>query len=260
MAVVMIMLLPPLNSKHSFKLIAHPRLPLAVRLLYSIKLLSIHLILVLPLQDRLEIHALPVNTEVRERMFLALHPIESDHIQVGIAHQALQQHVDAVIRMHAMEFAGDAIGVFLTKVVGEVDVPAKCTETVDLMEDVQFGYVGIGTETEVVGVFGYDGGIFAEGEDVGACDGGGVEATEVVPCSVDLGRGRLAVNGIVSVEEGAVDFSGVVGEGNPVVHRCWERRISCCRGYLTRGLNMGCKYSRKMFFCTGHCRRCPGAW
>lgn len=71
----------------------------------------------------------------------------------------------------------------------------------DLVEDVDLGDVGVGTEAVVYGVFGRNGRVLAKAEDVGAGDGDGVDKRDAVPGGVDE-RGRIiAVNCVGLIDE-----------------------------------------------------------
>lgn len=134
-------------------------------------------------------------------MDLPLHPIMRNGGYIGMAHEVLQQCVKTMARMCLMQVIRLAAGKDVAVVVVEEDLLSQSVEAVDLVEDVNLGDVGIGTEAVVHGVFGRNGRVLAEAEDVGAGDGDSVDKGDAVPGSIDKGGRIIAVDGVGLVDE-----------------------------------------------------------
>ncbi len=211
-------LLGLLNAKQNFELIAHLRRNFPFGLAHGQKFGTVDGVFLLPLQDSVKIGTFPIDAEVGERMGLSLNPVERDDVDVGVAHYVLQQDVNTMVRVYAMQRTRFAFRIFLAKVVGKVHIATEGVKAVDLVQDVQLRNVGVRAKTEVVRVFGHYGGIFAESENIGFGDGGGVEVPKALARRVDFGGRGLAVNGVVGFEEGTVHLFCAQGKKYTFMH------------------------------------------
>jgi len=106
---------------------------------------------VVPLQQPVEVATLLVHAEVRIRHRLVLVPYVGNGLDVGVAHQVLQQDVDAVVEVvgkcrRRLEPPPRAPVVL---VVGD-EAFAQRVEAVDLMEDVDVHHVRIRGEAPLL--------------------------------------------------------------------------------------------------------------
>ena len=169
--------------------------------------------LVAPLQHLAHIPTLAIEGEVRERVRLGVDPVVGDDVGVGVAQLVLHQHVDAVPQVDPPQAAVPLRGLVRVAVGFEGHL-AQLVEAVEFVGGVERGDIGVGPEVPVrVCELGDLGGVFAEGEDVGAADGEDVFARKVgCPSSVGLGtRFKTAEGWVVAGEKRAVELHVVQG-------------------------------------------------
>ena len=182
-----------------------------------------------PRKQMIEIATLLHDAEVRQRLrqrptraIAITHPIMRNGIHVGMAHEILQQDMDAVLLVrHVLRRRRRPAEVVLVVVI-EVDFLAQLVQTVDLVEDVDLREIGVMAAVPGRRRAHADVGVFARVRDGGAGDSDDLKAfgREGVPSCVDFGRGVTTVDG-GWVVDGAVDLAGVRGQVNGVEDGGW---------------------------------------
>jgi hypothetical protein len=146
---------------------------------------------------------------------LSVHPLIGNHIDVCMAHNGLQQHVQTMIAMRNMHLRGRLVPV---RVV--MHFFAQGVETVDLVHKAEAGYIGIIAETEFrVDLDGF-GWIFMDATNVRGGYGPDF-LIEETPGGVDR-RGRVLPVDRVVVEKGAVELNGFAVEVDGIQDRCYS--------------------------------------
>lgn len=150
--IIMILCILEAGSKQAVKFTRHLPRNLAFRDTHLQILVHVSdLGTVMPVDDGSVAAALLVNAEVRKGVQLALDPDIGDYVAVGIAHEVLQDDVDAVIRMDSVQGGEVSVWIPVSKVVSPVHVAADGVEAVDRVHNVQLGNVRLGPKPPVLG-------------------------------------------------------------------------------------------------------------
>lgn len=171
----------------------------------------------MPVDKRLIAATLFVDVEVGKRVRLALNPDISNDVAVGAAHEVLEDNVDAVVGVRAVQLRKHAVRVPVRKVVPPVNVAADRVEAVHRVDNVELGNVGVGAEAPFGRPLGRLGRVLAETADVGGGDAVRELVRDGLPGGVGGGGRGLAVDRGFAVEERAVDGGDDEGDLDLVV-------------------------------------------
>lgn len=157
-----------------------------------------------PLENSPKVAALLINAKVGKWVQLALNPRLRDDIRGRTAHERLQDGVDAVVGVHAVELRQLAAGIFVRKIILPVHVAADCVEAVYYVQDVDLCDVCLVPEAPFWREARCDGWVLAQADHVLGVDDVGSEAADAFPCGVDFRRRRCAEERVIHVDEGPV--------------------------------------------------------
>ena len=196
-----------------------------------------------PIQKSVKVPTLLDNIEVRKRLRIRpvwlvrqiiVHPVVRDDADVGVAHEILQQHVDAVLLV--LDMVGRQLGgvqaAVVTIVVAKVNLFSQFVETVDLMHDIDLCDVRLWSSAPALGRLNAQARGLAREDDIVLTDSYNLEAfsREAIPGCVDLRRWILAVNGSV-IMNAPVKALEVWLEIDLVEEWCFRPSVSTRRVY-----------------------------
>lgn len=106
-----------------------------------------HGIVTIPFTQRIKVPALSHDAKLSERNIILFHPTVRHNVHIGIAREALQHHMQAMLEMHPVHLIGTLLPKLARKIVPVVHLLAQRVQAVDLVEDVNLDREGVVSPT-----------------------------------------------------------------------------------------------------------------